>query len=73
MGVGAYFAYMRHPFDTRSDLLAPELVTTAGLLCLPGTMFHPAGATQAGSELRIAFANLNAEGIGQMYQRLSRL
>ena len=73
MGVGAYFAYMRHPFDTRSDQLAPELVKTAGLLCLPGTMFHPAGATQAGSELRIAFANLNAEGIGQMYQRLSRL
>ena len=73
MGVGAYFAYMRHPFDTRSDLLAPELVKTAGLLCLPGTMFHPAGATQAGSELRIAFANLNADGIGQMYQRLSHL
>lgn len=73
MGVGAYFAYMRHPFDTRSDMLAPELVKTAGLLCLPGTMFHPTGATQAGSELRIAFANLNAEGIGQMYQRLSRL
>ncbi|MEM6309243.1 MAG: aminotransferase [Pseudomonadota bacterium] len=73
MGVGAYFAYMRHPFDQPSDQLAPDLVKTAGILCLPGTMFHPKDTAQAGSELRIAFANLDADGIGRMYDRLVSL
>jgi aspartate/methionine/tyrosine aminotransferase len=73
MGVGAYFAYMRHPFETPSNELAPELVKTAGLLCLPGTMFHPEGTQEATRELRIAFANLDADGIAEMYDRLAAL
>ncbi|MFK7876930.1 MAG: aminotransferase [Paracoccaceae bacterium] len=73
LGCGAYFAYMRHPFDTPSDRLAPELVKTAGLLCLPGTMFHPNDYAPSKSELRIAFANLDADGIAHMYDRLSAL
>jgi aspartate/methionine/tyrosine aminotransferase len=70
MGVGAYFAYMQHPFDTGSADLAPELVRTAGLLCLPGTMFHPHGTAEALSQLRFAFANLDSAGIAEMYDRL---
>ncbi|MEP4195836.1 MAG: aminotransferase [Aliishimia sp.] len=73
MGVGAYFAYMRHPFETPSNVLAPELVKTAGLLCLPGTMFHPSDTEAAKSELRIAFANLDSAGITEMYGRLAAL
>ena len=73
MGVGAYFAYVRHPFDTPSNLLAPELVKTAGLLCLPGTMFHPEGTADAAKELRIAFANLDSNGIAEMFERLATL
>ena len=73
MGVGAYFAYMRHPFAMSSRDLAPALVREAGVLCLPGTMFmpdtHPAGAEQ----LRIAFANVDRAGIAALFERLSAL
>ncbi len=72
-GVGAYFAYMEHPFTTPSDRLAPDLVHSAGMLCLPGTMFHPDGNIDATRELRIAFANLDANGIVQMFDRLCAL
>ncbi|MEM8655601.1 MAG: aminotransferase [Pseudomonadota bacterium] len=73
MGLGAYFAYMQHPFDMSSADLAPKLVTEAGILCLPGTMFWPEGAAEGHKQLRIAFANLNADGIGTLYTRLSAL
>ncbi|WP_299042339.1 aminotransferase [uncultured Tateyamaria sp.] len=73
MGLGAYFAYMRHPFDISSADLAPKLVTDAGILCLPGTMFWPKDAPQGRQELRIAFANLDADGIAELYTRLSAL
>lgn len=73
MGVGAYFAYVRHPFDMPSNVLAPELVKTAGLLCLPATMFYPDGTPEAAQELRIAFANLDVDGISEMFARLAAL
>ena len=73
MGLGAYFAYLRHPFETPSDKLAPALVHSAGMLCLPGTMIHPADAAAGRSELRVAFANLDVDGIGQLYERLTAL
>ncbi|MEL6884767.1 MAG: aminotransferase [Pseudomonadota bacterium] len=71
LGLGAYFAYMRHPFGMSSGDMAPRLVHEAGLLCLPGTMFWPDGAPEGRAELRIAFANLDAAGIAEMYKRLS--
>lgn len=67
-GVGAYFAYMRHPFDMRSDVLAQQLVQKAGVLTLPGTMFMPDG--QGGQHLRIAFANVDRTGIAGLFDRL---
>ncbi|MEL7098953.1 MAG: aminotransferase [Pseudomonadota bacterium] len=70
LGVGAYFAYLQHPFAESSATLAPKLVREAGILCLPGTMFHPAGGTQ---ELRVAFANLDATGIKTLADRLEAL
>ena len=73
MGLGAYFAYMRHPFAMSSADLAPKLVADAGILCLPGTMFWPDDAPQGRQELRIAFANLDADGIAALYTRLSAL
>jgi aspartate/methionine/tyrosine aminotransferase len=73
MGLGAYFAYLRHPFETPSNELAPEIVHTAGILCLPGTMFHPADAAAGRSELRLAFANLDVDGIARLYDRLAAL
>mgnify|MGYP001800513371 FL=1 len=71
MGLGAYFAYMQHPFAASSAEIAPKLVQEAGILCLPGTMFWPDGAPQGAKQLRIAFANLDAAGIAELYKRLS--
>ncbi|WP_299686969.1 aminotransferase [uncultured Tateyamaria sp.] len=71
MGLGAYFAYMRHPFAASAAEIAPQLVQQAGLLCLPGTMFWPDGSPEGAQQLRIAFANLDADGIDEMYKRLS--
>jgi aspartate/methionine/tyrosine aminotransferase len=73
LGLGAYFAYLQHPFAISSAELAPRLVTEAGILCLPGTMFWPADAPEGRAQLRIAFANLDAVGIAQLYARLAAL
>ncbi|WP_026757831.1 aminotransferase [Sediminimonas qiaohouensis] len=73
LGVGAYFAYLRHPFAMRSDDLARELVGKAGVLALPGTMFTPQGDADGAAQLRIAFANVDAAGIAQLFQRLGAL
>ena len=73
LGLGAYFAYMRHPFDLPSDVLAQKMVSAAGILCLPGTMFRPADDPAGARELRIAFANVDAGGIATLFKRLSSL
>lgn len=67
---GAYFGYVRHPFDIPSDQLAKRLVQEASLLVLPGTMFAPANDRDAPHHLRIAFANADAEGIAELTRRL---
>ncbi len=71
LGLGAYFAYMQHPFEMSSAELAPLLVREAGVLCLPGTMFWPEDAPEGATQLRIAFANLDAPGIAELYARLA--
>ena len=77
LGCGAYFAYVRHPYDLPSDEVAKRLVDAAGLLVLPGTMFGPlraeGGDGQAEATLRIAFANADADGIAQMVSRLESI
>lgn len=73
LGLGGYFAYMSHPFATASGDLAPELVQTAGILCLPGTMFYPPEDANGARQLRIAFANLDANGISLLFDRLAAL
>ena len=67
-GCGAYFAYMKHPFDIPSDELARRLVHDASILTLPGTMFMPDGGGK--QHLRIAFANSNCDGITELFDRL---
>ena len=71
MGVGAYFAYLRHPFDLPSDRLARQLVHQAGVLALPGTMFMPDGDADGAQQMRIAFANVDRDGIARLYDRLA--
>ena len=64
--LGAYFAYVQHPFGrTSAWQVAERLASDHGLMCLPGPVF-------AGEEahLRIAFANVDAAGIVTMEDRL---
>lgn len=71
LGCGAYFAYVEHPFPIASDALCKRLVAEAGLLMLPGTMFQPEGSEDGKRQIRIAFANVDAAGIAEMFRRLA--
>ncbi|MCB2116096.1 MAG: aminotransferase [Rhodobacteraceae bacterium] len=71
LGSGAFFAYVRHPHALSSPELAKRLVRDAGILLLPGTMFRPEGDPDGARELRIAFANIGADGIAEMCRRLA--
>ncbi|AZL60641.1 aminotransferase [Tabrizicola piscis] len=71
LGCGAYFAYVEHPFDLASDALCKRLVSEASLLMLPGTMFQPEGSAAGKRQIRIAFANVDATGIAEMFRRLA--
>jgi aspartate/methionine/tyrosine aminotransferase len=69
VSAGAYFAYVQHPFaGQRSAEVAQRLASDENLLCLPGAMFGP------GQEryLRFAFANVAAERMREIAQRLAR-
>jgi aspartate/methionine/tyrosine aminotransferase len=70
LGCGAYFAYVEHPYPMASDALCKRLVQDAGLLMLPGTMFQPASHAEGARQIRIAFANVDAGGIAEMFRRL---
>ncbi len=74
-GSGAYFAYVEHPFDIPSDILAQRLVAEQSLLVLPGTMFAPTRANggdgSAEKQLRIAFANADSDGLNVLFTRLA--
>lgn len=71
LGCGAYFAYVEHPFPLASDALCKRLVSEAGLLMLPGTMFQPESHAEGARQIRIAFANVDATGIAEVFRRLA--
>ena len=68
VSAGAYFAYVRHPFDGLTGTeVAKRLVTKHAVLALAGEMFgddqHPF--------LRLAFANLDEAAIPELVERLN--
>lgn len=68
--IGAYFAYVRHPYDETTSLrVAQQLAQQVGVLCLPGEFFGPAQQHY----LRIAFANIDAPAIAGLPTRLRAL
>lgn len=71
LGCGAYFAYVEHPFDQSAEEIAKRLVSEASVLMLPGTMFMPEGSKSAERQFRVAFANVDAAGIKELFARLS--
>ncbi len=65
--IGAYFAFVRHPFaDRSSSEVAERLAREAGVVCIPGAYFGE------GQEryLRLAFANADIGSIELLSQRL---
>ena len=70
LSAGAYFGYVKHPFDgTTSIEVAQEMATKVGVLTIPGAFF---GDGQE-NYLRFAFANSSKEIIAQLPYRLERL
>lgn len=68
--IGAYFAYVRHPFPgVPSRRVAEALAKTRGVLCLPGSYFGPDQDTH----LRVAFANAGTDVLGRLPDRLRGL
>lgn len=65
--VGAYFAFIRHPYgNTPSAEVAERLAKDAGVICIPGSYF---GEGQE-NYLRLAFANADVGVISQLRGRL---
>ncbi len=68
--IGAYFAYVRHPFaGVAAERVAERLATERGVLGLPGSYF---GEGQEG-HLRLAFANADEAAIAALPERLKGL
>ena len=66
--IGAYFAYLRHPFpDRRGRDVAERLAAERGVLALPGSYF----GEMADAHVRVAFANVEAEEIARLPERLA--
>nr|WP_257792966.1 aminotransferase class I/II-fold pyridoxal phosphate-dependent enzyme [Azospirillum argentinense] len=65
--IGAYFAYVRHPFaGKRAHDVAEGLARDHNILCLPGSMFGPG----QDDYLRFAFANVDAAVMPEIARRL---
>jgi aspartate/methionine/tyrosine aminotransferase len=64
---GAYFAYVRHPFDESATVVARRLADDHNLLSIPGECFGP-GQEQ---RLRLAFGNATIDQIPEIARRLS--
>lgn len=65
--LGAYFAFIRHPFEgIGSAQVAETLATQVGVSCIPGSYFGP-GQEQY---LRFAFANADIKGLTLLGERL---
>lgn len=65
--MGAYFAYVRHPFHGRPGAdVAKWLATEHGVLCLPGSYF----GDDQDAFLRVAFANVDVRVIAELPGRL---
>ena len=67
--LGAYFGYVRHPFDEDSITVAERMTREAGLLTIPGDFF---GKGQS-RYLRFAFANVDIPEIKMIAGRLNKL
>ena len=68
--LGAYFAYVRHPFAAQTAARVTErLATELGAVGLPGSAFGP----DQDGHLRLAFANLPLDAVPDLVGRMQTL
>jgi aspartate/methionine/tyrosine aminotransferase len=65
--IGAFFAYVRHPFEgLAAEQVAKRLAVENGVLLIPGSFFGPG----QDEHLRVSFGNLSPESLTQLPERL---
>lgn len=68
--MGAYFAYIKHPFDSLSSTeVVKKMAIDYGVLPLPGEFF----GEQQTHYLRFAFANADLDTIALLEDRLAAM
>lgn len=67
--IGAYFAFVRHPFDAGAEAVGERLAREAGVITLPGPYFGPG----LDRHIRFAFANVADEVLPAVAARLRAL
>lgn len=69
VAMGAYFAFIEHPFEAGSLTVAKALAEQRGVTCLPGVFFGE------GNErfLRFAFANVDTQALSALPEKLKTL
>ena len=65
--IGAYFAYLEHPYSIPARQVARFLSDEANLLALPGEMFGP----EQEKYIRVAFANVSQSKMPVIARRLA--
>lgn len=65
--IGAFFAYIRHPFAMPGEQVAEALAQQMGILCLPGSFFGPGQDRY----LRVAFANVGEDRLHGLSRRIA--
>ncbi|MFZ9017444.1 MAG: aminotransferase [Ilumatobacteraceae bacterium] len=69
VSAGAFFGWVRHPFETPSSEVVRRLVLDHDVLVIPGTAFTPADE----GHLRFSFANLDDGDVEELGNRLDEL
>ncbi|MEM7141586.1 MAG: aminotransferase [Actinomycetota bacterium] len=66
VSAGAYFGWVRHPFDESTEQVVQRLAVDHGVLAIPGVAFTP---TDDGM-IRFSFANMEADDVAVLRDRL---
>lgn len=65
--VGAYFSFVRHPYEAQARDVADKLARERGILLLPGHYF----GDRTGRFMRVAFANADRDKLAALPERLA--
>ena len=66
ISAGAYYGWVRHPFDDSSEEVATRLLLEQGVLVLPGSAFAPTDPKC----VRFSFANADIDRLDELNERL---